>query len=425
MILHRMKKMLLLLGCLFQACFSFAQLTPQQWQSDLELLKKSMSEQAPLFFQRQSKKSFEQAISDLSAKLPQLNNFQTALSIQSILARAHDGNTYAELKSLMMAENPIPFGLGYYADGIFVSGTVKKFEKAMGKKVLKINGQDIKSVVERLSMFVSSDNDLSVMRDGFNLIRFPGAFKMAGISANDTLNLLLENSSGKTELVKLYPINLKNSKDMMPLATQQEQKDLRWQPMQNYYTNHWLAEDSTLYIQYNRCLSAEMSLEAGDSISARQLPPFAPFADSIIAFLQRTPGTKLLFDLRFNTGGNPADGLRLIERIKADPNLNRKDRIFVATNLYTAGAAITIASQFGKETNAQIIGEKPGGKPNQTAGLRSFTLPNSKLTIYFPTKKIVTVKGDPDFLELDQEIPLPYLDFKTGKDPVLDFVRKK
>jgi hypothetical protein len=407
------------------AAIANAQLTPQQWIADLAVIKRILPEQDPFLFDRITKKEFDQSFEQLASQLPGLNNFQTALSVQAILAQVKDANTYADMKTVMMAENPIPFALGYYADGVFVSGTVKRFEKAMGKKVLQVNGMDMKAVVQLLSKYVPIENEYAVYKDGFNYLRFPVAFKMAGISKNDTLVLTVENSQKQTEQVKLFPINLRNSKDMMPLQTQQEKRDLRWQPLQNYYTNHWLPEDSTLYIMYNRCVSSEMALAVGDSLTSTQLPPFQPFADSLLAFMQRSPGAKLLFDLRFNMGGNAADGLQLIERIKAMPQLNKKGKLFVATNLYTTGAAIQIAAEFSKETKAQIIGEIPAGRPNQYTGLRSFSLPNSKIQVYFPSKSVKTLKHDPDTLKMDTLIPLSYEDFRTGKDPVLDYVRKQ
>lgn len=419
-------KFKLIFICVFlHAVSAHAQLTPQQWQADLAVLKRILPEQAPFFFDRMSKKEFEQAYDQLLAKLPSLNNFQTALSVQALLAKAKDANTYADLTKFMMAENPIPFGLGYYAGAVYVSGTVKRFENAMAKKVLKINGLDIKEVVNRLSPYVAVENEYSIYKDGFNYLRFPRAFQLAGISPNDTLILTVENAQKGTETVKVHPINLKNGKDMMPLQTQQEKRDIRWQPPQSYYTNHWLAEDSTLYVQYNRCVSAEMALAAGDSVLASQLPSFRIFTDSLLAFLGRTPNVKILFDLRFNMGGNPSDGFQLIEKLKAMPDVNKKGKLFVATNLYTGGAAIQLADQFGKETKALLIGEIPAGRVYQYGTSKSFTLPNSKLPIYFPSKLMQDGKGGPDILKLDEKIPLSYEDYRTGKDPVLDFVRKQ
>lgn len=420
-----MKFKIIFLWVLLSTTLVHAQLTPQQWQADLAVLKRILPEQHPFLFDRMSKKEFEQSIEQLFATLPKLNNLQAALSVQAILAKAKDINTYADLRTFMMAENPIPFGLGFYGDGIFVSGTVKRFEKAMGKKVLSVNGIEMKEVIQKLTQFVPNENEYTVYKEGFNYLRFPAAFRMAGIAQNDTLVLTVENSQNQKEVVRVYPVNLKNSKDMTPLQTQQEKRDLRWQPPANIFTNNWSPEDSTLYIQYNRCISSEMALAMGDSISAMQLPPFQVFADSLIAFLQRTPHAKMLFDLRFNQGGNPDDILRLIERLKMIPDFNKKGKLFVATNLYTMGAAVQLAAQFGKETNAIILGEIPAGRPNQYTGMKSFALPNSKLQIYFPTKAVKPFKGDADTLKIDKVIPLLFEDFRMGKDPVLDYVRKQ
>ncbi|MEI6408418.1 MAG: hypothetical protein WCR52_03475 [Bacteroidota bacterium] len=402
-----------------------AQTAPEKWRADLEIIRKEIPTRHPDLFKYTSKKKFEQALKDIADNLGGKADMQIALEIQSALSLAVDQNTHLELTPMLMSENPIPYGLGYYADGLYVSGTVKRFEKAVGKKVLKINGIDTKEALEKISRYIATENKFCVYKEGLNYLRFPVAFRQAGISTTDTLNLTLENkTTGKPETVKLFPIDINNRKEMVPTQIQQEKRDIRWQPAKGFFTEQWLASDSVYYLQINRCASSEMALTAGDSASAQQLPPFKPFEDAVIAFLQSNPNAKVLIDLRFNPGGGGGDGVRLAQRISEIPTANRSGKLFVAVNLYTSAAAIQVAAAFRTKTKAALIGETPAGRPNQFGDNRAFTLPNSRIQIWYPTTFKQTVKGNPDTLELDTPIPLNFEDFRKGKDPVLDYVRK-
>jgi C-terminal processing protease CtpA/Prc len=193
--------------------------------------------------------------------------------------------------------------------------------------------------------------------------------------------------------------------------------------MQSFFSNVWLEEDRILYIRIDRCMSAEMALEQGDTALAMQFPPFRPFADSLFAFLERTPEARLLIDLRFNPEGAPQDGYRLIERIAENPTLNQGKKVFVAVNLYTSAGALAVAARFKRDTRATLIGEIPGGRPNISVRKGSFSLPNTKLRVLFSTDTEKILKGNPDTLRPDIPVTLPYADFKAGKDPLLDFIR--
>jgi hypothetical protein len=410
----------------FGLAASQAQTTsPQQWQADFNILKQELPARSPELFSKYSTGAFEKDLNTLAEHLTGLSDFQTALQLQAILSKCAESQTRLDLKPLMLRETPIPFGMGWYADGLFVSGTVAKFEQAVGKKVLKINGLNTKDALTKMARFSPVENEIGLHYDVLNWFRFPTALKLAGVSQTDTLELLLENETGQQEAMRLHPLDMTKRNDMMPAQIQQDKRDIRWKPAHGYFTLQYLEPDSVFYVQYNRCVSMEMALaEGADSTSAQRFPPFTPFADSVVHFMQLHPRTKLFIDLRFNPGGDPADGIKLIDRLAALQATNRKDRMFVATNLYTGGAAIDIAVQFRNRSKATLIGDSPAGKPNRFMEPHSFTLPNSKIEVSYGTKQQQTVKGNPDVLKPDVLLELPFGDFKAGRDPVLDYVRK-
>ena len=62
----------------------------------------------------------------------------------------------------------------------------------------------------------------------------------------------------------------------------------------------------------------------------------------------------------------------------------------------------------------------PGSEPNHYGEIKSFTLPNSGLSVYYSTKQFVYIEGDhSSALEPDQVVPLTAADLLAGRDPVL------
>lgn len=403
-----------------------AQTAVQRWQTDIQFLKQELPKRHPDFYRYYPQANFEADLAQLTANLEGKSDLQIALELQSIVAKAQDAHTRLELSPLLQQSKVIPVGMGWYADGLYVSGTVKKFAPALGKRILEINGMKTEAALERMSQFFARENDEAPRRDGAQWLRFPEAFRLAGVSNTDTLALLMADENNQRYFIKTFPIDFKTDKTgLQPAQYVPKNPDLRWDPMKQIYSLNWLEQDSIVYLQYNACYSQEMQLALGDSLGASQLPPFQPFADSVVAILDRHPGARFFFDLRFNNVGYPGDGIALAQRLAAMPFVNLPNRLYVAVNRFTAGAAVEIAATFQAKTNATLIGETPPQRPNHFGDPKDLILPNSRIQVFYGSRAVQAVPGNPATLRLAVPIPLPFEAFRDGRDPVLDYVRGK
>ncbi|MEQ1744656.1 MAG: hypothetical protein ABMA02_04470 [Saprospiraceae bacterium] len=422
-----MRYLFLFFSCLFGNNGALlAQMSAEQWQADMALLRRELPKRHPNLFQFSPREVFEADLNNLAANLDGKSDLHIALELQTIVAKVRDAQTRVELTPLLQQHSKvIPVGFGWYADGLYVSGTVKRFAPALGKKVLAINGIETEEALQRISRFFARENAESVRREGPTWLRFSEAVRLAGVAKDDTLTLLMQDESGQRYLVKTFPLDFKTDKaGLQPAQFMPKNPDLRWNPMKQVYSLAWLETDRIAYLQYNGCFSQEMALAMGDSTSASQLPAFRPYVDSLFALLERRPDARLFFDLRFNNGGNPADGIALAEHLSAMPFINLPNRVFVATNRYTSGAAVEIAAAFRAKTNATIIGEPPGHRPNHIGDPSYLILPNSQLQVFHGTRPVQALPGNPDTLQPNIAIELPFEAFRNGRDPVLDHVRK-
>ncbi|MEO6758307.1 MAG: hypothetical protein ABIO24_02555 [Saprospiraceae bacterium] len=396
------------------------------WTQDIDSLQRQLPALHPDFFTLYPKKDWEQDLGRLKSQLAGKTDFQTALALQTIVAKVGDAQTRLDFTALMLHEKVIPFALSVWAGDLYVSATIQRFAAASGVKILRINGLSTREALHKLDIFVGQENQYTTLRDALTWFRFPEALKMAGITTNDTLNLLVEKKDGQPELVQIYaldPAKPPNRAEAAPVVIQPMKPDLRWQPAQTFFNQLWLPADSVLYVQYNRCLSREMSLAIGDSMTAEQYPSFRVFADSMFNFLAKTPYAKVLIDLRYNAGGDPSDGILWAKRIDALPKNKRPKKLYVATNLFTQGAATEVAYTLAS-VGAKLIGEPSGTSLNHYDGVRQFFLPNSQVAVQFPILYRQIQKGKSTVLEPKVLIPVSFEQFRNGLDPVLDYVRK-
>lgn len=396
------------------------------WADDIALVQRELPRRHPDLFRFYAREAFEADMAALSAHLEGKSDLQIGLELQAILARFQDANTKVDLTPLLQQGKVIPIGLGWYAGGMYVSGTVKKFGVALGKRVLEINGMPVETALERLSRFFPCENPEALRRDGPQWLRFPEAMRMAGVSADDSLALLLVDEKGQRYFLKTYPVDFKKDKTgLQPVQYTPNDPDLRWNPVKQVFSLNWLEADRIVYLQYNGCFSQEMQLALGDSLGAQQLPPFQPLADSLVAILDRHPDARFFFDLRFNTSGMPADGIDLAQRLGLLPAINQPNRLYIALNRYSAGPALEIAAAFRTKTQATLIGEPPAQRPNHYADPGTLVLPNSRLQVSYGTRKVDGLRADPAVLPLDVPLDMPFEAFRDGRDALLDFVRQK
>jgi hypothetical protein len=139
--------------------------------------------------------------------------------------------------------------------------------------------------------------------------------------------------------------------------------------------------------------------------------------------IDEKPPKRLVIDMRQNGGGDFFVGRKhLIEPIKKRAAINQKGRLFVIVGRHTYSAALANAVDFRKETNAILVGEPIGERPNSYSENDEMTLPNSRLVLSYSTKYYQFVDEDVPAVMPDQRIDPDWETFKAGRDPVMDWI---
>jgi hypothetical protein len=80
------------------------------------------------------------------------------------------------------------------------------------------------------------------------------------------------------------------------------------------------------------------------------------------------------------------------------------------------------AIDFRKETNAILVGEPIGERPNSYSENDEMTLPNSRLVVSYSTRYYKFLDEDVPAVMPDKRIDPNWPDFKAGRDPVMDWI---
>jgi len=168
-------------------------------------------------------------------------------------------------------------------------------------------------------------------------------------------------------------------------------------------------ESRSLFFQYNNCA------EIPDR-------PFAAFCDELFAAVDERRPEKLIIDLRFNEGGSSEVIRPFLRRLRARPELYRKDRVFVLIGRRTFSSGCDLARELRRSGRATLVGEPTGGNPSSPfREAMQIQLPNSKLGVGL-TWRFVGPREEGSAVDPDIRVRVLSKDYFSGRDPVLETV---
>ena len=388
-----------------------AETRDERWQQAVEYL----GEQLPYLhidpYFKIGKTDFQKSVRQLSAEIPNLNDEQIIVEMMRITASIGDGHTrsYPELDPVNFQR--IPLVTRWLDDGLIVVAASPEYEQSIGNKVVQIGKYPIEVVDNAVRPLIAADNHMQLLSNSPAYISMPAVLYGLGlIPQKDQVSFIFEAQDGSNFTLDLEPALWPPETIVTIYEKTDVQTPLYEQDKRSYYWYQHLPESNTVYVQYNVCAEQDGK-------------PFQPFVDEVFNLVDQNPDTRLVLDVRFNGGGNGAVLFPFIDAIKARPSVNTKGKLFVITGRWTYSSALQNAIMLQKDTNAILVGEPTGGKPNHYGEIRSFTLPNVGLRVQYSTRYWLTYPAkDPLTLEPDIPVGITFADMLAGRDPVLEAI---
>jgi hypothetical protein len=386
-----------------------APLTKAQWREDVRYFAKELPKRHKNLYHATTREQFERAVAELDAAIPSLQDHQIIVKLHQIAATVGDGHTGVHLPSFFKI---YPIAFYQFGRELRVIAAAKDHQSALGARLVSIAGMGVDEVLARVrTCFPSAENENEwyVMGTTPPFIVRPEILHALGVVPDlASAPFTFEDDQGRQSTLTIRPVALPApvggavSLGLMPAAASQPL--YRQKPGEPFWFTY-LSDSQTTYASF------------------RKYGSLGDHARALFAFIDSHPTQRLVIDMRQNGGGDFFEGRKhLIAPLKQRPALNQKGRLFVVIGRQTFSAAMVNAIDFRKETNAILVGEPIGERPNSYSENDEMTLPHSRLVVSYSTKYYKFLEEDVPAVMPDQRIDPEWAAFHAGRDPVMEWI---
>ncbi|MGI9078699.1 MAG: S41 family peptidase [Gemmatimonadaceae bacterium] len=368
-------------------------LTAEQWRVDLDELIRILTLEHGSPFHRVSREAFEAEAARVRAQLSSLTGAAVATAFRRLSMLIGDGHTGV---SLLRGSPRYPVLTFWFADGLRVVQTTREHRHLLGARLKAVDGVPFRTIAARLRSYSPlGETDWSWRADLPYLINRPELLQSVGLALKGPSVWTFEAANGRTERVTLIPAEL-------PAVGQEHlggQPPL-WarQPEEQFWSEFWPGT-RTLYVNF------------------RGYDELARNSAALAAELDAKRPRRLIIDMRDNGGGDYTRGRELLlPVITQRPWINRRDAVFVLVGRHTFSAAMANAADFKSRTNATLVGEPIGEKPNSWQEPRRFYLPNSGLPVNVSTRWYAFAANGENAIEPHVKAEPRWQDWARGRD---------
>lgn len=389
------------------------------WDYEIDLLGRELADKHPDLFFRTDSASFFHEMKEIAVAAPGLSLFEVSVRLQQVIAAQGDSHTQINYHFQIDKSLILPVSCYWFEDGIYMTKAEQQYKILLGKKLKAINHISLEELIDSLSTLIVLDNPSFLKNQVTRMLTWSQLLDYFGFSRDGTFILTVEDQHGKEDEVSIVlPTETGDMHSVRP-----EKIPLGWQDQKSYFNHRYFDTEKLCYIQYNQCWSREVEEKYGSGASALFMPSFKEFEKEVLYLFKKQLIDKLVFDMRFNGGGNSMQGSDFIKKICKNKALGEAE-IFVLIGRKTFSSAIINTVDFINSAEVLLVGEPSGGKPNHFGEVKRFVLPESKLIVSYSSKYFSLVEGDPTSIVPDVMAPLYFDQYMKGVDPAMEVVRR-
>ncbi|MFA9388401.1 MAG: hypothetical protein ACERKD_01250 [Prolixibacteraceae bacterium] len=373
----------------------------KDWPTTIDFFASTLeSSHKNLFFQL-PQAEFYRMTQTLKQQCDTLSDVEVVLEISKILTKVGDAHTGLSPKCDIYTF--LPFQFLSLSDGFFCYSAPSNYHEMIGEVLASIDGTSMETVRSKFAEIIPHENEPKLQQGIRNYLACPEVLNGLGITSEKE-DFTFNTISGHSVTVVVKTISGSNvnyfAEKELPLY------------LQNTGKKYWftsIEEEKMVYVQYNSCS------EYDDN-------PFATLTKEVFDEVERISADKLVIDLRWNGGGSSSIFSPMLKAIVNQNVLNQENHLYVITGKATFSSALLNALELQEQTNAILIGEPTGGKPNHYGEVETFRLNKLGITVQYSTKYFKRVEGDPPSLEPDILVPTSSKDMLNLTDPVLEYI---
>ena len=385
-------------------------ISKEQWREDLRYFARELPKRHKNLYHATTKEQFDRAVAELDQAIPSLEAHQIVVRMMQIAATVGDGHTGVHIPGWF---ERYPLMLQWFGKELRVLAAGDTQAGARGLRVVKIGDLGIDEVRSRVATCFPSaanENEWYELSTSPAFLIVPEVLHTLGIVPGvGPASFTFEDDAGKPVVLDIAPVELayidgKPSLRLTSAVKPEERPITRPRPGEPLWFTY-LADSQTVYANWS----------GYDSLGES--------SKKLFQLVDERPTKRLVIDLRQNGGGDFFVGRKhLVEPVKARPGINQKGKLFVLVGRRTFSAAMVNAIDFRKDTQAILVGEPIGERPNSYSENDEMTLPNSRVVVSYSTRYYQFLDEDVPAVVPDQRIDPSWTDFAAGRDPVLAWV---
>lgn len=353
-----------------------------------------------------TKEELQQEIEQVKENVNEMSDAEFYYSVLHLLTLVQDAHTTIGYSNSKYAyEHGLPFAIAKFEDNWHTMILDEAYKAYLGYRVVSINDMSIQEIYEKAKTIIPHENDAWIDQSFSNTINFQEALIYLGVvEENEEIVLYVEDDKQELIPIPLTPLNEQEIKSAK-LARVERNTNPSTSLITNIY-NYQKMNDDTLFIQYNSC-QEDPKL------------PMKDFTKQVEAELDATNYKTIIFDLRYNSGGNSEVIQPLFNMIKKSGDYTFYT--LIGNKTFSSGIMNAIDTQ--EMFNSQLVGTPTGGTVNGYGELKSIETLTVPFIVYYSTKYFELIKGyDKDSLYPDIEIKQTYEDYLNGVDPEVTWV---
>lgn len=382
----------------------------ERWRADLAFLAEELPRRHKNLFFKITRERFESAVAELEASLPSMTDAEIKVALMRVVAQVGDSHTHVRWSYDDFTVFPLK--LFRFSDGWYVTEAGEEYRQIVGARLVRVGATPAESADAAVRAMIACENDSCFKNYLPSYLVVPDILRAAKLLPRaDAGEFVFADERGKEFAVTLKAYESSaNVKWVGAFAD----KSVAGLPLyrQHVEKNYWFeysADTGTLYLNYSRCRDIEGY-------------PFKELTREVLNIIDTRPVERLVIDMRRNSGGDEGIFLPLIAELRRRPKFNQRGKLFVIVGRGTFSSACHNAIELKSRTNAIVVGEPTGQKPNSYGEVKTLRLPNSGVEINYSTWFWKRVEGDPLSFVPDVLVDYPSAAFRRGRDPFMEAV---
>jgi hypothetical protein len=385
----------------------------QGWEKDLSYLENRINELHYSPNHSITKTELSREFQNLKTKITVLNDEDIVVEIMKIVGSLGNGH------NLIIPTSPnngvlkkLPVQFYQFNDGLFIVDAEIGFEKWIGYEVDSIENTIIGEALQKTNTVNAKDNDMQKLWLGPYYLGLPDVLKGLGIVENaNQVTIILKDRNGKSQKVIMNPVSWNFSGFPKIPKLKDSEQPLYLSKTEDPYWYKLFPENNSIYVQFN-------------VVTQKKTQSLEDFNIELRTQISKNNVQHLILDLRHNHGGNGSILPTMLKTIINFEVMNPDGNIFVLMGRETFSAAQNLLTDITKYTNAILVGEPSGSRPNHIGEAGWFKLPYSGLMGLISTQFHQTSKAEDNRKWIAPHIPVNVLssDYFNGNDKAMNII---